>query len=80
MMLQLPRVFAEQASEIRQIFTARGYYQVDELRDFSARFKLSLHEAKSLSDLRADFINIKAGNSYEILVNPSVLLVGCVAL
>lgn len=74
-MLQLQRTHAERVAEARSLVTTENIYNVDTVLDASKRFKLSLHPAGTMADLRADFINLKAGNSYEILVNPTVLQV-----
>ena len=80
MMLQLSRVFDKETQNVLGTLTSSGYYEVESVIDFTDRFKLSLHEPGSMPDLRADFINIKAGNSYEILVSPSVFKVHYFAL
>ena len=74
-MLQLPRTHTERVAEARRILTSDNIYELDTVLDASKRFKLSLHPADTMADHRADFINLKAGNSYEILVNPTVLQV-----
>ena len=74
-MLQLPRTHSEQVKDARSQVTTENIYNFDTVMDSSKRFKLSLHQSNTMADLRADFITLKAGNSYEILVNPTVLQV-----
>lgn len=72
MMLQLPRNFDELVKPASMNLQQNTLYDFNTIMDVSKRFKLSLHDSAVLSDLRADFIDIKAGNSYEILITPTL--------
>ena len=71
-MFQLPRNFDELIKPAGTFVTEATRYDVNTIMDVSKRFKLSLHDSRILPDLRADFIDIKAGNSYEILITPTL--------
>ena len=71
-MLQLPRDFNKLTEVVNTHLDSSRKYEVNTIKDVNKRFKLSLHDSKVLPDLRADFIDIKAGNSYEILVAPTL--------
>ena len=46
------------------------------IRDISNEFRITLHDPKAAPDLRSDFVGLKAGYAYKILVTPTHLTGG----